>query len=95
MQRGTFGIREIPPGWLSPSSSETVKAGPFYKSLPLPGSPTEITVSPDGKLLAVIYSVDSEAYVAVYSIDSFGDLTAVATSRSVAAASFSGVAFSQ
>ena len=46
------------------------QGGAFYKSLPLPGSPTDITVSPDGKLLAVIYSADGEAYVAVYSIDS-------------------------
>jgi hypothetical protein len=71
------------------------QGGAFYKSVPLPGSPTDITVSPDGKLLAVIYSADSEAYVAVYSIDSYGDLTAVATSSSVGVASFSGVAFSQ
>jgi hypothetical protein len=70
------------------------QGGAFYKSIPLPGSPTDITVSPDGKLLAVIYSADSEAYVAVYSIDSFGDLTPVATSSSVGVAAFSGVAFS-
>jgi len=71
------------------------QGGAFYKSLPLPGSPTDITVSPDGKLLAVIYSVDGEAYVAVFSIDSFGDLTPVATSSSVGIASFNGVAFSE
>jgi hypothetical protein len=40
------------------------QGGAFYKSIPLPGSPTDITVSPDGKLLAVIYSADGEAYVA-------------------------------
>jgi len=74
------------------------QGGAFYKSVPLPGSPTDITVSPDGKLLAVIYSTpapEAEAYVAVYSIDSYGDLTAVATSSSVGVAAFSGVAFSE
>ena len=71
------------------------QGGAFYKSVPLPGSPTDITVSPDGKLLAVIYSAGGEAYVAVYSIDGYGDLTAVATSSSVGVASFNGVAFSE
>jgi hypothetical protein len=73
------------------------QGGAFYKSEPLPGSPSDITVSPDGKLLAVIYSTTAgEAYVAVFSIDSFGDLTPVATSSSsVGVASFSGVAFSE
>ena len=33
------------------------QGGVFYKSLPLPGSPTDITVSRDGNWLAVIYSV--------------------------------------
>ena len=45
------------------------QGGVFYKSVPLPGGPTDITVSPDGKWLAVIYSASGEAYVAVYSID--------------------------
>jgi len=61
----------------------------------LPGSPTDITVSPDGKWLAVIYSASSEAYVAVFAIDDHGDLTPVATSSSVGVPAFSGVAFSQ
>ena len=71
------------------------QGGAFYKSVPLSGSPTDIAVSPDGKWLAVIYSADSEAYVAVYSIDSYGDLTPVATSSSIGVASFSGVAISE
>jgi hypothetical protein len=71
------------------------QGGVFYKSVPLPGSPTDITVSRDGKWLAVIYSVDSEAYVAVFSIDRYGDLTRAATSSAVGVAAFSGVAFSE
>jgi hypothetical protein len=71
------------------------QGGVFYKSISLPGSPTDITVSEDGKWLAVIYSASSEAYVAVYSIDRHGDLTYVATSNSVGVAAFSGVAISQ
>jgi hypothetical protein len=69
--------------------------GVFYKSLPLPGSPTDITVSRDGKWLAVIYSTGGNAYVAVFSLDRYGDLTHVATSSAVGAAAFSGVAFSE
>jgi hypothetical protein len=71
------------------------QGGAFYKSVPLAGSPTDITVSPDGKWLAVIYSADSEAYVAVFSIDNYGDLTPVATSSSIGVTSFSGVAISE
>jgi hypothetical protein len=71
------------------------QGGAFYKSIPLPGSPTDITVSPDGKLLAVIYTYEGEGYVAVFAIDAYGDLTPVATSSSVGVASFDGVAFSQ
>jgi hypothetical protein len=70
------------------------KGGVFYKSLPLPGAPTDITVSHDGKWLAVIYSASSDAHVAVYSIDAQGDLTPAATSPSVGVAGFSGVAIS-
>ncbi len=72
------------------------QGGVFYKSIPLPGSPTDVTVSPDGKWLAVIYTADSEGYVAVFTIDEYGDLspTPVATSVPVAA-TISGVAFSQ
>jgi len=71
------------------------QGGVFYKSVPLPGSPTDITVSSDGKWLAVIYSAGANAYVALFSIDSYGDLTQVATSSPVGVAAFSGVAFSE
>jgi hypothetical protein len=70
-------------------------SGVFYKSVPLPGSPSDITVSRDGKWLAVIYSVSSNAYVGVFSIDEHGDLTAAASSSAVGVAAFSGVAFSE
>jgi hypothetical protein len=71
------------------------QGGVFYKSTPLPGSPTDITVSHDGKWLAVIYSTGSNAYVAVFSIDRYGDLTQVATSSAAGVVAFSGVAFSK
>jgi hypothetical protein len=71
------------------------QGGVFYKSVPLPGSPTDVTVSRDGKWLAVIYSASGNASVAVFSIDQYGDLTQVATSNAPGVASFSGVAFSE
>ena len=71
------------------------QGGVFYKSVPVPGVPTDITVSPDGKWLAVIYTADGEAYVAVFSIDAYGDLTPVATSSSIGVPAFNGVAISQ
>jgi hypothetical protein len=73
------------------------QGGVFYKSVPLPRVPTDITVSPDGKWLAVIYTASGEGYVAVFSIDAYGDLspTPVATSSSVGVAAFNGVAISQ
>jgi hypothetical protein len=71
------------------------QGGAYNKSISLPGSPTDITVSRDGKWLAVIYTASSEGYVAVYSIDAYGDLTYVATSPSVSVAAFNGVAISQ
>lgn len=70
------------------------QGGVFYKSLPLPGAPTDLTVSHDGKWLAVIYSAGGDAHVAVYSIDAQGDLTPAATSPSVGVVGFSGVAIS-
>jgi hypothetical protein len=71
------------------------EGGVFYKSVPLPGAPTDITVSADHKWLAVIYSTGGEAYIAVFAIDRYGSLTPVATSSSIGVASFSGVAISQ
>lgn len=71
------------------------QGGAFYKSVPLPGTPTDITVSPDQKWLAVIYSAGGQAYIGVFSIDDHGDLTQAATSPSVGVPSFSGVAFSE
>ena len=71
------------------------KGGAFYKSVPLPGTPTDITVSPDQNWLAVIYTAAGVAHIAVFSIDNYGDLTLAATSPAVGAAQFSGVAISQ
>jgi hypothetical protein len=71
------------------------QGGVFYKSVPLPGSPTDITVSHDRKWLAVIYAANGEAHIAVFSMDAYGDLTPVATSDSVGVAAFSGVAISE
>jgi hypothetical protein len=71
------------------------QGGVFYKSVALPGSPTDITVSSDRKWLAVIYTAGSQAYVSVFAIDGHGDLTHVATSSSIGVTSFNGVAISQ
>jgi hypothetical protein len=71
------------------------KGGAFYKSIPVPGTPTDITVSPDENWLAVIYTAVGTAHVAVFSIDNYGDLTMAATSPAIGAAQFSGVAISQ
>ena len=71
------------------------QGGVFYKSIPLPGSPTDITVSRDNKWLAVIYSAGGDGYISVFSVDAYGDLKLVATSNSIGVASFNGVAFSQ
>jgi len=73
------------------------QGGAFYKSVPLPGVPTDITVSSDRKWLAVIYTASdgSGGRVAVFSIDAYGDLTPVATSNPVGVTAFNGVAISQ
>ncbi len=71
------------------------KGGVFYKSVPLPGAPTDITVSRDRKWLAVIYSANGSGYVAVFAIDEYGDLTPEATSSPIGVPAFSGVAISE
>jgi hypothetical protein len=71
------------------------KGGVFYKSAPLAGAPTDITVSKDRKWLAVIYSANGNGYVATFAIDKYGDLTPAATSSPVGVAAFSGVAISE
>lgn len=71
------------------------KGGVFYKSVPLPGVPTDITVSKDRKWLAVIYSANGSGYVAVLAIDAYGDLTPEATSNPIGVPAFSGVAISE
>ena len=54
--RGACGIRAIPPGRPSRYSSATAKAGCSTNRYPCRASPTDITVSRDGKWLAVIYT---------------------------------------
>lgn len=73
------------------------QGGTFYKSVLLPGGPTDLSVSRDGQWLAVIYTATdgSGGRIAVFSIDSYGDLTLAATSPPVGFTSFNGVAFSQ
>jgi hypothetical protein len=71
------------------------QGGTFYKSVPLAGSPTDITVSADRKWLALIYTANSNAYVEVFAIDGYGDLTPIVTSDAIGVAAFSGVAISQ
>jgi hypothetical protein len=71
------------------------KGGAFYKSVPLPGVPTDLTVSRDHKWLAVIYSANGSGYVAVFRIDAYGDLTLEATSNSVGVSAFNGVTISE
>ena len=71
------------------------KGGVFYKSVPLPGAPTDITVSRNNKWLAAIYSANGSGYVAVFAIDRYGDLTPEATSSAIGVAAFNGVAISE
>ncbi len=71
------------------------QGGVFYKSVLVPGTPTDITVSPDRQWLAVIYAASGEGYVAVFAIDRYGDLSLAATSSPIGASGFAGVAFSQ
>jgi len=74
------------------------EGGAFYKSVSLPGVPTDIAVSPDNKWLALIYTadVDGLARIAAFAIDSYGDLTLTATSNPVGTVkAFNGVAISE
>lgn len=71
------------------------KGGAFYKSVPVPGVPTDITVSRDNQWLAVIYTAADGAHLAVFAIDERGDLKQMATSPAIGAAAFNGVAFSE
>lgn len=73
------------------------QGGTFYKSVPLPGVPTDVTVSPDRKWLAVIYTATdgSGGRVAVFAIDTYGDLSLAAISDPIGVAAFNGVAISQ
>lgn len=71
------------------------KGGVFHRSVPLPGVPTDLTVSRDRKWLAVIYSAGGSGYVAVFAIDAYGDLAPRATSSPIGVAAFNGVAISE
>jgi hypothetical protein len=73
------------------------QGGVFYKSVPVPGVPTDIAVSPDLQWLAVIYTAaDGSGRVAVFAIDAYGDLSPVATSAPIGGVgTFNGVAISQ
>jgi hypothetical protein len=86
----------------SPASAISIffsdgQGGTFYKSVSLPGVPTDLTVSQDGKWLAVIYTAadGSGARIAVFAIDQYGDLSPAATSAPVGVAAFNGVAISE
>jgi hypothetical protein len=84
----------------SPSQAISVffsddEGGAFYKSVPVPGTATDLAVSPDGRWLAALYTAGGNGYVAVFAIDVYGSLTQVATSAAVGVAAFSGVAISQ
>ncbi len=73
------------------------QGGGFYKSVPLPGTPTDLTVSPDKKWLAVIYTAADQtgARIGVFAIDAYGDLKLAATTAAIGVSSFNGMAISQ
>ncbi len=71
------------------------EGGVFYKSIPVPGVVTDLSVSADARWLAAIYSAGGAGYVIVYAIDAYGDLTEVATSPAIHVTTLSGVAISQ
>lgn len=71
------------------------QGGVFYKSVPVPGVVTDLTISRDGRWLAAIYTADGSGFVAVFSIDAHGDLSQLVTSSAMGVAAFSGVAISE
>ena len=73
------------------------QGGTFYKSVPVGGVATDLTVSADGNWLAVIYTAadGSGARVSVFSVDRYGDLSLAATSAPIGLTAFNGVAISQ
>lgn len=71
------------------------RGGVFYRSVPLAGVPTDVSVSADKRWLAVIYSADGSGYIALFKVDRYGDLTLAATSEPMGIAVFNGVAISQ
>jgi len=83
------------PGQAISIFSSNDKGGTFYKSVSLPGAPTDITVSEDGRWLAVICTANDSGYVSVFAIDAHGDLSPEATADPVGVTAFNGVAISQ
>ena len=73
------------------------QGGAFYKSVAVSGTPTDVSVSPDNKWLAVIYTASdgSGGRIDVFSIDWYGDISLAATSPAIGVPSFNGVAISQ
>ena len=75
-----------------PAASRAVA---HYGSNSVSELPTDLTVSKDGRWLAVIYCANESGYVAVFAIDKYGHLTAEATSSPLGLPAFSGIAISE
>jgi hypothetical protein len=71
------------------------RGGVFYKSVAVPGVPTDLAVSEDQKWLTAIYTAGGSAYVAAFAINRYGDLTLAATSAPIGVAAFNGMAISE
>jgi 6-phosphogluconolactonase (cycloisomerase 2 family) len=71
------------------------QGGVFYRSVPMPGVPTDLAVSADHKWLVVIYTASGSGYVAVFAINPYGDITLAARSSPIGSGAFNGVAISQ
>lgn len=71
------------------------RGGVFYKSVPVPGVPTDVAVSPDQKWLVAIYTSSGSGYVAAFRINAYGDVALAATSSPMGVPAFNGVAISQ